>query len=87
MRIPIIKPYFDDRETEAITAVLKSGWLVQGSRVAEFERAIADFTKAKFAMATTSCTTALHLALIVFPIHLEPASIHVEMLILLYVVR
>ena len=64
MKIPIAKPYFDNREAEAAASVLESGWLVQGPRVAEFEEMIADFTKAKFARATTSCTTALHLALL-----------------------
>ena len=64
MKIPIIKPYFDNKEIEAVTSVLESGWLVQGPRVAEFERMIAEFTKAKFAKTSSSCTTALHLALL-----------------------
>jgi dTDP-4-amino-4,6-dideoxygalactose transaminase len=64
MKIPIVKPYFDNKEIEAVASVLKSGWLVQGPMVAEFERMIADFTKAKFAKASSSCTTSLHLALL-----------------------
>lgn len=64
MKIPIVKPYFDNNEVEAVASVLESGWLVQGPKVAEFESMIADFTKAKFARATSSCTTALHLALL-----------------------
>src|SRR5690606_37068728 len=39
-----------------------SGWVVQGPRVAEFERKFADYTRAGHAIAATSCTTALHLA-------------------------
>lgn len=64
MRVPIIKPYLDNKEAEAVAAVLDSGWLVQGPRVAEFENMVADFTNARFAKATTSCTTALHLAVL-----------------------
>ena len=64
MKVPIIKPYFDNKETEAVASVLESGWLTQGPRVAEFEKAVADFTQVRFTRATTSCTTALHLALL-----------------------
>lgn len=44
--------------------VLDSGWVVQGPKVAEFEKKMAKFTGASYAVATTSCTTALHIALI-----------------------
>jgi len=64
MKIPIAKPYFDDSEARAVAVVLESGWLLQGPRVVQFERMIADYTGAKFARATSSCTTALHLALL-----------------------
>ena len=40
-----------------------SGWLTQGPRVAEFEKAFADRHSVKHALATTSCTTGLHLIL------------------------
>jgi len=63
MKIPITKPLFDNAEKENILKPLESGWLVQGPFVAEFERLFAEFSGAKFAKATTSCTTALHLAL------------------------
>ena len=63
MKIPITKPVFDESERKAILEPLESGWLVQGPFVAEFERLFAKFITAKFAKATTSCTTALHLAL------------------------
>lgn len=64
MNIPIAKPYFDRREKEAVAKVLDSGWVVQGPRVAEFEKMVCDYSASEFAKATTSCTTALHLALI-----------------------
>jgi len=43
--------------------VLKSGWLTQGPRVAEFQRIFAEMHGAKHALAVTSCTTGLHLVL------------------------
>lgn len=62
--IPITKPVFDDDEKAAVAAVFDSGWIVQGPRVARFEQLFAEFTGARHAVATSSCTTALHLALI-----------------------
>ena len=64
MNIPITKPFFDEAEKEAVIKPLETGWVVQGPNVAEFERIFAEYTGAKYAKATTSCTTALHLALI-----------------------
>ena len=43
---------------------LESGWVVQGPYVAEFERRFAEFTGAAHAAAASSCTTALHLAVV-----------------------
>lgn len=43
---------------------LRDGWLVQGPRVAEFEAKFAAFCGAEHAVATTSCTTALHMAVV-----------------------
>jgi dTDP-4-amino-4,6-dideoxygalactose transaminase len=63
MKIPITKPLFDNSEKENILKPLESGWLVQGPFVAEFEKLFSEFIGIKFAKATTSCTTALHLAL------------------------
>lgn len=64
MKIPISKPYFGEEERRAVTEPLESGWVVQGPKVAEFEREFRDYTNAGHAMATTSCTTALHLAMV-----------------------
>jgi len=63
MNIPITKAILGDEEKEAIVKPLESGWIVQGSNVQKFEELFGNFTKSKFAHATTSCTTALHLAL------------------------
>jgi perosamine synthetase len=61
--IPLSRPEFDEAETRAVADVLASGWVSQGPKVAEFERDFAARVGAKFGVATTSCTTALHLAL------------------------
>jgi len=63
MKIPITKPYFDEEEKRAVLEPLNSGWVVQGPQVAEFERLIADYTHIPHTLATSSCTTALHLVL------------------------
>ena len=62
MKIPITKPFFGSEELQAIQKPLETGWVVQGPFVKQFEDAFAAFTRAKFAGATTSCTTALHIA-------------------------
>ena len=62
--IPFARPEFDDAEVHAVAEVLKSGWVSQGPMVARFEEAFAERVGARYAIATSSCTTALHLALI-----------------------
>lgn len=64
MKIPITKPFFGQEEYEAVQEPLSTGWVVQGPKVKGFEEAVSTFTKAEYARATTSCTTALHLSLI-----------------------
>jgi len=64
MRVPIAKPYFGEEEKKAVNDVLESGWIVQGPKVAEFEAMVCRFTGCHFARASSSCTTALHQALI-----------------------
>lgn len=63
MNIPITKTIFGDEEKKAIVKPLETGWVVQGPNVAKFQQMFSDFTGAKHAHATTSCTTALHLGL------------------------
>ena len=62
--IPIARPHLDEAERNALLAVLDSGWLVQGPWVEKFEAGFGDFLEVKHAVATTSCTTALHLTLL-----------------------
>ena len=62
--IPLTRPEFGDEEARAVAGVLRSGWVVQGPKVAEFERLVASRLGAAHAVATTSCTTALHLAFV-----------------------
>lgn len=63
MRINIASPQIGKEEIKAVTAVLKSGMLAQGPKVAEFEEKFAKFIGAKYAVATSSGTTALEVAL------------------------
>lgn len=62
--IPLTRPEFGDEEARAVADVLKSGWVSQGPKVAEFESLVAARVGAAHGVATTSCTTALHLALV-----------------------
>jgi dTDP-4-amino-4,6-dideoxygalactose transaminase len=62
--IPISKPYIGEEEKAAVMAVLESGMLAQGPRVAELERLFAELCQTKHAIATSSGTTALNVALL-----------------------
>ncbi len=61
--IPIASPSMGEEEWLAIKEPLMSGWLTQGPKVAAFEKAFGERHQVKHAIATTSCTTALHLIL------------------------
>jgi perosamine synthetase len=61
--IPVMRPWLGQDEAEAAAAAVASGWVAQGPRVAEFERAVAARVGAGHGVAVSSCTTALHLAL------------------------
>ncbi len=63
--IQVAKPSLGVEEEMAVLEVLRSGWISQGPKVAEFERQFAAFVGAPHAIALSSCTTALHLAMIV----------------------
>ncbi|MEN3014754.1 MAG: DegT/DnrJ/EryC1/StrS family aminotransferase [bacterium] len=63
MNIPICLPYLDQEEVEAVKQVITSGWLVQGPKTKEFEELFKKYTNSKYAIAVSSCTTALHLSL------------------------
>jgi dTDP-4-amino-4,6-dideoxygalactose transaminase len=62
--IPVMRPWLGDDEAKAAAAAIASGWVAQGPRVAEFEAAFADAIGVPHAVALSSCTTALHLALV-----------------------
>ncbi len=62
--IPITKPFLTEDEVELARQAILSGWVTQGPRVKEFEDKFASFVGAKYACAVSSCTTALHLALL-----------------------
>lgn len=64
-RINVMKPWMGAEEMLALNDVIASGWVAQGPKVAQFEREFADAMSAEYAVATSNCTTALHLALIV----------------------
>ena len=66
--IPVIRPWLGEEEAEAAAAAVASGWIAQGPRVAEFEEAFAAAIGSDHAVAVSSCTAALHLALIVLGI-------------------
>jgi dTDP-4-amino-4,6-dideoxygalactose transaminase len=62
--IPITRPFLGEEEVQAASEVIRSGWLAQGSRVSEFERSFAAYIGLDDAVAISSCTTALNLALV-----------------------
>jgi len=64
MGVPLIRPTIGDEEVQAAAKVLLSGWVTQGPEVAAFERDFAAYVGAPYACAVSSCTTALHLALL-----------------------
>jgi perosamine synthetase len=67
--VPVARPSFGVREEQAVIDALRTGWVSQGPRVAEFERKFARYVGAPEAVAVSSCTTALHLALHAAGIH------------------
>ena len=62
--IPVARPWLDEREADAARRAILSGWVTQGPEVAAFEREFAAAVGAPHACAVSSCTTALHLALL-----------------------
>lgn len=62
--IPITKLSLTKEDEFAVINTIRSGWITQGAKVAQFEEDVAKYIGVKYAIATTSCTTALHLALI-----------------------
>jgi dTDP-4-amino-4,6-dideoxygalactose transaminase len=57
-------PVIGDEEVASVVATLRSGWLTSGPRTAELEQRFAERTGVPHAIATSSCTEALHLSLV-----------------------
>ncbi|MGQ0704268.1 MAG: DegT/DnrJ/EryC1/StrS family aminotransferase [Gemmatimonadales bacterium] len=62
--IPIARPAVGEEEWRALRESLESGWLIQGPKVRAFEDAFARRHGIQHAVATSNCTTALHLGLL-----------------------
>ena len=69
--IPYGKHYLDDNDIQAVVDVLKHGWLTQGPKIREFEENLAKKVGAKYAVAVSSGTAALHLACMAFDLNEE----------------
>jgi dTDP-4-amino-4,6-dideoxygalactose transaminase len=63
MKIPLIKPYIDENIKNKVIEVLNSGYLTEGPVTKEFENIFKKFIDSKYAIAVTSCTTGLEIAL------------------------
>jgi dTDP-4-amino-4,6-dideoxygalactose transaminase len=62
-KIPLIRPYITQAAKEKVLSVLDSGYLTEGLVTRELEKSVADFVGAKHALAVSSCTTGLEMAL------------------------
>lgn len=70
--IPVMRPWLGPEEAAAAADAVASGWVAQGPRVKAFEDAFADRVGAEHAVAVSSCTAGLHLALVA--LDLEPGA-------------
>lgn len=61
--IPFGKPSFDEEEIAAVADVLRSGWVTTAARTLEFQKLFAEYTGSQYALALSSCTAGLFLAL------------------------
>jgi dTDP-4-amino-4,6-dideoxygalactose transaminase len=63
-KLPFSRPFLGEEEIDEAIAVLRSGWLTSGPRVQRFEREFASYVGSPHAAALSSCTAALHVALL-----------------------
>lgn len=75
INIPISKTILKENDISSVSETLRSGWLVQGKNVAEFESKWCEFTGASNSVAVTSCTSALYLSLAALNFTLEDEAI------------
>jgi perosamine synthetase len=61
--LPFHSAFIDEKDIQAVVDVLRSGWLTTGPQVREFEASFGEYVGASNAVALSSCTAALHLAL------------------------
>ena len=57
--INIAKPFFDNKESNSITKVLKSGWITSGKITIKLEKLVSKNFKTKYVIATNSATSAI----------------------------
>jgi perosamine synthetase len=62
--IPVAKPQMSKKDAKAVADTILSGWILQGPNVAEFEKILGTYIGTPYAVATSSCTTAMHLGLL-----------------------
>ena len=60
-KIPLCVPEIGEEEVNSVKEVMKSGWLVHGPKIKEFEKEIAAYTVTKKAISVNSCTSALQI--------------------------
>jgi len=86
-KIKLIEPVVGEEEIKNVSKVLRSGWLTEGQQTKEFEERVKKYVGAKYAITTTSCTTAFELALrvldikpedeVIVPDFTHPATAHI----------
>lgn len=62
--VPLSRPSLGEEEEHAVLETLRSGWLTSGHHIAAFEAAFSRTVSARHTVAVTSCTAAIHLALV-----------------------
>lgn len=61
--IPLAKPIWNEEEEKAVVETMRSGWVTSGPHIGAFEESFAKKVGANYAVATSSCTSAIHLIL------------------------